>query len=101
MPGGGRLTLYVSGQTSVAALVLRWDTPEDAAEWRQATARYVAAAFPGATVSDCPPLDHCWSSSTAEVAAGVFGDTGVLATGPGSEAVAVGLVHLPNSLLEP
>ena len=50
--GGGRLALYTSpsGET-IAALALRWDTVEDAAEWRDAVARYVAAAFPGATAA--------------------------------------------------
>ncbi len=92
--GGGRLSLYGSGEDAVAALVLRWDSPDDAAEWRDATPRYVAAAFPGAAVRDCPPLDHCWSGA-AGVSAGVLGKTSVIASGPGSEAVAAGLLHVP------
>jgi hypothetical protein len=39
--GGGRLAPH----GDVAALVLRWDTPADAAEWQAAVPRYVAAAF--------------------------------------------------------
>jgi hypothetical protein len=85
--GGGRLALY----DGVAALVVRWDSPDDAAEWQAAVPRYVAAAFPGATSSTCPPLDHCWSGS-GEVAAGVFGTTSVLAGGPGASAVAAALL---------
>jgi hypothetical protein len=92
--GGGRLALYGSGRDTVAALVLRWDSPEDAAEWRDAAPRYVAAAFPALTVRDCPPLDHCWSS-TAEISAGVLDKTSVIASGPGSEAVAASLLHIP------
>ncbi len=87
--GGGRLGLYTSpfGQ-AITVLALRWDTVEDAAEWRDAAARYVAAAFPGATPRDCPPLDRCWSTASTMVGAGVLGTTGVLASGPGADAVA-------------
>ena len=87
--GGGRLGLYTSpfGQ-AITVLALRWDTVEDAAEWRDAAARYVAAAFPGATPRDCPPLDRCWSTASTLVGAGVLGTTGVLASGPGADAVA-------------
>jgi hypothetical protein len=87
--GGGRLALY----DGVAAIVLRWDTPEDAAEWQAAVRVYVAAAFPAATAQTCPPLDSCWSGP-AEIAAGVFGTTSVLAGGPGSSSVATALLTL-------
>jgi hypothetical protein len=87
--GGGRLALY----DGVAALVLRWDSPEDAAEWQAAVRVYVAAAFPGATAQTCPPLDSCWSGP-GEIAAGVFGTTSVLASGPGSSSVAGALLTL-------
>jgi hypothetical protein len=90
--GGGRIGLYQSGQgTIVAALVLRWDTLEDAFEWRNAVPAYVAAAFPGGVRRDCPPLDHCWSS-TFELAAGVLDRTSVFASGPGADAVAAALL---------
>jgi hypothetical protein len=85
--GGGRLALY----DGVAALVLRWDTPEDAAEWQAAVPRYVAAAFPAATPRTCPPLDRCWSGP-GELAAGVYGTTAVFASGPGAAAVAASLL---------
>lgn len=87
--GGGRLALY----DGVAVLVLRWDSPEDAAEWQAAVPRYVAAAFPGATAHTCPPLDACWSGP-GEVAAGVYGTTSLLASGPGSASVAASLLTL-------
>jgi hypothetical protein len=91
--GGGRLALYrTTGGADVAVLILRWDTPEDAAEWRGAVDRYVASAFAGAVAHDCPPLDRCWSG-TAEVAAGVLGTRSVLASGPGASALAAGLVR--------
>lgn len=90
--GGGRLGLYTSplGQ-AVSVLALRWDTIEDAAEWREASARYVTAAFPGATPRNCPPLDRCWTA-TSTVAAGVLGTAGVLASGPGADAVAAAVL---------
>jgi hypothetical protein len=91
--GGGRLGLYVSplGQ-AITVLALRWDTIDDAAEWREASARYVAAAFPGATPRDCPPLDRCWATASTTVGAGVFGTTAVLASGPGADAVAAAVL---------
>jgi len=91
--GGGRLALYLSpaGDT-IAALVVRWDTPEDAVEWRDAVPRYVAAAFPDASAGNCPPLDRCWSGSSAEVAAGVLDSTSVLVSGPGAAAVGAALL---------
>jgi hypothetical protein len=67
------------------------DTLEDAAEWRNAVPAYAAAAFPGATSRDCPPLDRCWSS-TWTVATGSLGDTAVLASGPGSDSVAAAIL---------
>jgi hypothetical protein len=91
--GGGRVALYLSRDgDSVAAVVLRWDTANDAAEWRNAFPRYVAAAFPGATAQgDCPPLDRCWSG-TADVAVGALGETSVFASGPGARDVAAALL---------
>jgi hypothetical protein len=90
--GGGRLALYLtpSGDT-VAVLVLRWDSHEDAAEWRGAVSRFVSAAFATATPRDCPPLDRCWSG-TAELAAGVLGDRSVLVSGPGARFLAADLL---------
>jgi hypothetical protein len=89
--GGGRMGLYVSstGDTT-AVLALQWDTIDDAAEWRAAVPRYVDAAFPGATARDCPPLDHCWSSSST-IATGVLGTASVFASGPGADTVAAAL----------
>jgi len=90
--GGGRIGLYLSpAREPIAALVLRWDTPEDATEWRNAVARYVTTAFPDASPRDCPPLDRCWSGSS-ELAAGVLGETSVFVSGPGAEAVGAALL---------
>jgi hypothetical protein len=91
--GGGRLALYAAGDERVAAIVLRWDSPEDALEWQAAATQYVGAAFPSATPATCPPLDRCWTGS-AEIAAGVFGTTTVLASGPNAPAVAAPLLTL-------
>ena len=93
--GGGRLALYRSGSGDVAAIVLRWDSFDDALEWQAAVPGYIAAAFPGTTAHDCPPLDRCWSGS-GEAAAGVLGTTSVLATGPGSTGVAAELLTAAN-----
>jgi hypothetical protein len=91
--GGGRIGLYLSGQgDAVAALVFRWDTHEDAVEWRAAVPTYVAAAFPDAVARDCPPLDRCWSS-TYELAAGVLGESSVFASGPGADTVTAALLR--------
>src|SRR5204863_3056413 len=81
--GGGRLALYDDG---VAAVVLRWDTPDDAAEWQAAVPKYVAAAFPGSLAHTCPPLDRCWTGP-GELAAGVYGTAAVFASRPGAAAV--------------
>ena len=90
--GGGRIGLYQSAQGhAVAALVFRWDSLEDAVEWRAAVPAYVAAAFPGAVSRDCPPLDRCWSS-TYELASGVLGTSSVFASGPGADTVATALL---------
>jgi hypothetical protein len=90
--GGGRLALYATPQGgTVAALVLRWDSPEDAVEWRDAVPRYVGAAFPDALSADCPPLDRCWSA-TAELATGTLGDAAVFVSGPGAAGVAADLL---------
>jgi len=90
--GGGRIGLYDNGHgDDLAALALRWDTPEDAAEWRDAFSAYLAAAFPGEMPRDCPPLDRCWSGP-ADLAVGMLGETTVFAAGPGSDAIAATLL---------
>jgi hypothetical protein len=90
--GGGRIALYDNGNgDDVAALVLRWDTPEDGTEWRAAFSAYLAAAFPGEAGRDCPPLDRCWSGPS-DLAVGTLGETTVFASGPGSAAIAAALL---------
>jgi hypothetical protein len=90
--GGARVGLYVSGTgDTTAALVIRWDTVDDGAEWRAAVPRYVAAAFSGLTAGDCPPLDRCWSGAS-EVAAVTLGATSILASGPAGRRLATALV---------
>lgn len=88
--GGARIALYVSAaERATAAIVIHWDTIEDAAEWRDAVPAYMAAAFAGAPVRDCPPLDGCWSDAAAAVTAG---RTSVFAAGQDAFGVAVGLL---------
>jgi hypothetical protein len=91
--GGGRIGLYTAPDgRRTAALLLRWDTLEDAAEWRELVPRYVAAAFPtSATVVACPPLDHCWTGA-AEVAVGSVGERSVFASGPAAPELAAALL---------
>jgi hypothetical protein len=89
---GGRLALYATGDggTSVA-LVLRWDTPADAEEWRAAAPTYVAAAFPDAQARLCPAVDHCWLTGERELASAVNGNLTVLTSGAQGELVAAAL----------
>jgi hypothetical protein len=86
--GGGRVALYRSspGDTT-ALLLLRWDSHDDALEWHEAFSRYAAAAFPGASPRDCPPLDRCWTGP-ATLAAATIDRTSVFAAGPAAAAVA-------------
>lgn len=86
--GGGRIALYVSprGETT-AVLALRWDSYEEAGEWQAGLMRFVAAAFPGASAEDCPPLDYCWSGR-ATLGAGTLGTAAALAAGPAAPMLA-------------
>jgi hypothetical protein len=52
---------------------------------------YLAAAFPGAVPSTCPPLDRCYTGPS-DLAVGTLGETTVFAAGPGSDAVAAALL---------
>jgi len=88
--GGGKLALYDDGS---AVVVVRWDTADDAAEWQAAVPRYIDAAFAGAVARTCPPLDHCWKAGATDLAAGVYGTTSVLASGPGAAKIAPGLLR--------
>ena len=88
--GGGRLALYVgaAGGPPTVLLVLRWDTPADAAEWRAVVGRLVAAAFPTAQARVCPAVDRCWLVGDREIAAASAGDVTAVASGPAGELVA-------------
>ena len=90
--GGGRLALYTTADgLQYVALVLRWDTTDDAAEWRAAAPLYVAAAFPDAQERLCPAVDHCWLIGGRELAAASNGDLTVLASGAQGELIAATL----------
>jgi hypothetical protein len=92
--GGGRLVLYVGADgTATAALVLRWDSTDDAGAWREVAPRLAAVAFPGAEERACPAVDHCWISGTREIAAAAVGDVTVLASGTAGELVAAALAR--------
>lgn len=86
--GGGRIALYVSprGDTTTV-LAVRWDSYDDAVEWRTALTHYIAAAFPGATPRDCAPLDSCWGGS-ASLGAATIGQMSVFASGPDAATLA-------------
>jgi hypothetical protein len=87
--GGGRLAVYVGpdGSTTVG-LVVRWDSPEDAAAWRALAPLLVAAAFPGAQERGCPAVEHCWVAGNREIASAAVRDLTVLASGTAGELVA-------------
>lgn len=89
---GGRLAMYTTatGESSVA-LVIHWDAPEDAAEWRTAAPSYVAAAFPDAQARLCPAVDHCWLTGDRELASAANGNVTVLTSGAQGELVAAAL----------
>ena len=86
--GGGRVALYVSPQgDTTTVLLLRWDSFEDAVEWRTALMRYIGAAFADESPRDCPPLDECWGGTTS-LGAATIGQTSVFASGSGAAALA-------------
>ena len=96
--GGGRLALYRSTtDVPTTVLVLRWDTPEDADEWRAAAPRYVVAAFPGAVTHVCPAVDACWLEGDRELALGSSATTTVFASGPEAELIAASLIQASGS----
>jgi hypothetical protein len=86
---GGRVGVYTepNGSTTVA-LDVRWDSPADATEWSEATARYVPAAFPAARDTPCPGVRACWQDGDRELAFAATGTTTVFASGHDAELVA-------------
>jgi hypothetical protein len=89
---GGRLALYTTadGATSVA-LVVHWDTLDDAAKWRATAPVYVAAAFPDAETHLCPAVDYCWLNGDRELASAVKSNVTVLTSGAQGELVAAAI----------
>ncbi|MFY9579369.1 MAG: hypothetical protein WAQ33_08585, partial [Gaiellaceae bacterium] len=86
--------LYVgAGGAATVALVLRWDTLDQAQAWRTLAPRYVAAAFPGVSERVCPAVDHCWVSAAREIASTGTGALTVLASGSAGELVAATLAR--------
>ena len=91
---GGRLALYVGADgAATVALVLRWDTIDQAQAWRTLTPRYVLAAFPGVEERVCPAVDHCWVSGAREIASTGTGALTVVASGSAGELVAAALAR--------
>jgi hypothetical protein len=91
--GGGRIALYTpaKGEPTVA-VVLRWDTDEDAAEWQKVMSAYVSAAFPAANTSRCPAVRACWLEGGRELATAARGRSTTFASGPAGELVAATLL---------
>ena len=90
--GGARVALYSSARGNQAvALILRWDTNDDAAEWREAVPHYVAAAFPNVQERLCPVVDHCWLAGDRELATITRGNSSVFASGYEAEVIAAAL----------
>jgi hypothetical protein len=93
--GGGRWALYTTEDgTPSVAIVLRWDSSDDATRWQSLAPQLVAAAFPNAQARDCPAVDHCWLSADRELATATNGDLTVLASGAEGELVAASLAGL-------
>jgi len=92
--GGGKIVLYTdaSGNATVG-VALRWDTPQDEAEWQSIAVQYVEKAFPNAVPRVCPAADHCWSDGTRELALASRGDLTTFGSGPAGELVAATLTH--------
>lgn len=89
---GGRIALYTAPDgTTAVALVLKWESTDEADQWRDAAARYVAAAFPDATARRCPEVDACWLTGTRELASAGVGNTTVFASGVNGELIAATL----------
>lgn len=97
--GGGRIALYRGpAPDATVAIDLRWDSDDDAAEWRAVAPRYVEAAFPTLTPRACPAVDACWLEGNHEVALASKGTQTVLVSGPNAELLAALLTqNLPSS----
>jgi len=89
---GGRIGLYTAANDATAvALVLRWDSDDEAAAWRAAVSHYIGAAFPDATTRTCPAVEACWLDGTRELATAGTGATTGFASGVNGELVAATL----------
>ena len=87
--GGGRLALYAgTDNTETVALVLRWDSADDAAAWRSLAPALVLSAFPAAQERACPAVERCWVYGSGEIALASVRDMTVLASGSAGELVA-------------
>ena len=87
--GGGRLALYAgTDNTETVALVLRWDSADDAAAWRSLAPALVLSAFPAAQERACPAVERCWVYGSREIALASVRDMTVLASGSAGELVA-------------
>jgi hypothetical protein len=97
--GGGRIGLYRStAPDPTVIVVVRWDSDEDAAQWRAAASTYVRAAFPTLEPRACPAVDGCWLEGDHEVALDSAGRVTALASGANAELLAaVVLQHLAST----
>lgn len=87
--GGGRIALYRGpAPDATIAIDLRWDSDEDAAEWKAIAPSYVAAAFPTLTPRACPAVDACWLEGIHEVALASSAARTVLVSGANAELLA-------------
>jgi hypothetical protein len=86
--GGGKIALYTGPHGNAIALVLRWLSEDDAAEWSASIPRYVGSAFPTAVTRRCPAIVICWLDGTHELASASSGTTTVFASGVNAELIA-------------
>lgn len=90
--GGGMSALYRSASGDAVALLLDWDTANDAAEWAEAVGTYVNEAFdaqvPGLPATTSCSVDSCWSVGGRSIAFRQSGTRTALVFGPSVEAAA-------------
>jgi hypothetical protein len=65
---GGRTARYARAGSQAVAVVLVWDTQLDAAQWGDAVARYVGAAFGATSPAPECAVSSCWRTGSRTVA---------------------------------
>lgn len=91
--GGGASALYRGPDGNAVALVLEWDSPEDAAQWAEAVEVYVNEAFepePAGRPATAPcATEACWSVGGRAIAFARVGTATAVVFGPRVDHAAV------------